>query len=187
MTHTCYALDTAQLQRLLGLLSGRAHLFPDVREIARESWEHVVAAGQVELGHLVLVVVPGLLGLVRGGVDLLAREPQHVGEAAGGQRALAVHLAEGHVHLARHVRLQLLGLDDEHLLQLLLVRRSCYHRHVLQHCRRERVLDLVLQHDVLLEDVLHHRDDVLGLGLRQLEDGRRLEQGAELLHLRDLQ
>jgi hypothetical protein len=73
--HTCYTLDTAQLQRLLGLFPGGTDLLPDMREIAREGRDHVVAARQIELGNLVLVVVARLLGLVRRRVDLLAGEP----------------------------------------------------------------------------------------------------------------
>ncbi|KAH6607257.1 hypothetical protein Trco_003570 [Trichoderma cornu-damae] len=81
---------------------------------------------------------------------------------------------------------QLLGLDDEYLFQILLVGGRRHHRDVLQDRVGERVVDLVLQHDVLLEDVLDDRDDVLGLRLGELDHGRRLEHAAKLLHFGDL-
>ncbi len=106
MPHTCYALEPAELQRLLRLLSCGAHLLPDVREVAGKCRNDVVASRQVELGDFVLVVVASLLGLVRCRVDLLGGELQNVGEGAGWQGAFAVDLPKRDIYLARGVCLE---------------------------------------------------------------------------------
>src|SRR6266699_6725030 len=84
---TGYALHSTQLQCLLGLLSRGPDLLPDVVEVAGERRDHVVAAAQIELGHLVLVVVAALLRHVGVRVNLLDRKLEHVREGVDGQRA----------------------------------------------------------------------------------------------------
>ncbi|KUI62008.1 hypothetical protein VP1G_11359 [Cytospora mali] len=87
-------------RRLVGLLASGANLLPHVREVARIRRDQVVAARQVKLGHLVLVIVAAVLWLARRRINLLASELESVGEGGDGQGALTAGLLECHVDLA---------------------------------------------------------------------------------------
>jgi hypothetical protein len=72
--HTIDALHVAELQSLAFFLAISTGLFPDVVEASSKSGNDIVAASELEILHLVLIVVTAVLRLARCGVDLFASE-----------------------------------------------------------------------------------------------------------------
>jgi hypothetical protein len=143
--------------------------------------DNVVSRTDVDLLELVLVVVTFFLGLSRFRVNLLRNELERVAEATGGVTR-GVGAREGDVDDAVRVGTDGRGGDDEVLDEIFRLLTGLHHHDdVFEVDCIDGVADVELEDDVVGEDVLDRRNNVLRLALRQLDRLRAASEDLTVL------
>jgi hypothetical protein len=154
IVRTIDTLHVAELQGFAFLFAVGTGLLPDVVETAGECRDDIVAACQLQVLYLVLVVVATVLGLAACRVDFFAGELEDICEGGDGDAVVAIELLESNIDNTRLVCGQLGGRNNEVILQYVLFLWRGNHGDILENGVWKCVLNIVLHNDVFLENVL---------------------------------